>query len=197
MLCLACAPTCYPGHIPGPLSCLHAAKLSFPGSCGLKPVSAPSCSLHLQPGAWDGKCSSMTRVVVWVSLPCAAVDQLPHPPLQPLRLQSPVGPPSPWCSLPGWWKFLLSQLPPRDVGPLLIPYLLVPFVLLGYMGIFLTALVEWDLLEVFSGYSVRTVPHVDVFFTSPCYLLCHRDILLETINFWQKLFNFLKNSWDQ
>lgn len=104
MLCLACAPTCYPGHIPGPLSCLHAAKLSFPGSCGLKPVSAPSCSLHLQPGAWDGKCSSITRVVVWVSLPCAAVDQLPHPPLQPLRLQSPVGPPSPWCSLPGWGK---------------------------------------------------------------------------------------------
>ena len=102
-----------------------------------------------------------------------------------------------WCSLPGWGKFLLSQLPPRDVGPALIPYLLVPFVLLDYMRIFLTALVEWDLLEVFSGYSVRTVPHVDVFFTSPRHLLCHLDILLETINFWEKLFNFLKNSWDQ
>ena len=63
-------------------------------------------------------------------LPCGDTGQLWHSPLQPLRLQSPVGPPSPWCSLPGWGKFLLSQLPPRDVGPLLIPYLLVSFVLL-------------------------------------------------------------------
>lgn len=41
----------------------------------------------------------------------------------------------------GEGKFV-SQLPLRDIGPLLIPHLLVPFVLFGYMGIFLTALVE-------------------------------------------------------
>ena len=42
----------------------------------------------------------------------------------------------------GEGKLLVSQLPLRDVGPLLIPHLLVPFVLFGYMGIFLAALIE-------------------------------------------------------
>ena len=74
-------------------------------------VSAPSCSSHQQPGSWVGKCSSMARVVLWVSPPCAAVAQPPHPPLQPLRLQAPDGPPSPWCSLPGWGKISCFTAP--------------------------------------------------------------------------------------
>ena len=56
--------------------------------------------------------------------------------------------------------FPLSQLPPRGTGAVLITFF---FFLLSYPVIFLTALVVWDLLLEFSRYSVRTVPHVDIF----------------------------------
>ena len=62
----------------------------------------------------------------------------------------------------GEGTFPLSQFPTRD-APIPIPFLPFPFLLPGYMGIFLAALVVWDLLQAFSRYSVRIVLHVDVF----------------------------------
>ena len=41
-------------------------------------------------------------------------------------------------------------------------FLSLSFILLSYMVLFLTALVLWDFLPVFSRYSVKIVPHVDV-----------------------------------
>ena len=54
--------------------------------------------------------------------------------------------------------FHFSYLPPRDTGLIPPP----PFIFPGYMVIFLAILVLWDLPES-STYSVRIVPHVDVF----------------------------------
>ena len=55
-----------------------------------------------------------------------------------------------------------SQLPPKGTDPLLLPFF-PPFILPGYVEIFLILSGIWGLLLEFSRCSVRIVPFVDVF----------------------------------
>ena len=61
--------------------------------------------------------------------------------------------------------FSLSQLPPRVTGSIPIPPAFFSFVLPNYVEIFPANLGVWDILPTFIKYSVRIVPHVEVFVT--------------------------------
>ena len=156
-------PLPFRGHTPDPLGCLRVAKPSpLPASVHWSQLQhTPACA-HLGLGSaamWPGPS-------VLVSLYPVGPQASSHTLLSSL-----------WSSASvqadllageggsqGEGTFPLSRLPPRGAGPLPIPPLLLfPFILPRYMGIFLAALVVWDLLQAFSRYSVRTVPHVDVF----------------------------------
>ena len=56
----------------------------------------------------------------------------------------------------------IFQLPLRGTSPIPMPFsfFFVLLILVGYMGIFLAALV---IEEIFYQFSVRIVPHIDVF----------------------------------
>ena len=87
---------------------------------------------------------------------------------EPLNLPSCSGLfPSSWRGLQGEGTFSLSQHLPRgrfypDSSPPSL-FLFFSFVLPQYVEIFLALLSVWDVLPVFSRYSVRIVPHVVAF----------------------------------
>ena len=75
----------------------HSQTVSSPWVCPLKPEFQHPVTAHTSRHAsWAQKCGNMARTIcVGVSLPCRAASQLPHSPLQPLKLPiCPGGPPS-------------------------------------------------------------------------------------------------------
>ena len=75
--------------------------------------------------------------------------------------------PSQWRVFPGWGNLSSFTAPSRGAGPILIPFFF-SFVLPSYVVIFLAPLVVWDLLPVFSRYSMRIIPPAVVFLMYLC-----------------------------
>lgn len=107
----------------------------------------------------------------WVSGPSCYVHQQPCPAWEVLPHGS--------GSSQGEETFPLSQLPPRGARPIPIP-LFSLFVLPSYMAIFLAPLIVWNFLPAFSRYSMRIVPHIDVFLRERSFTSFYSAILIST-----------------
>ena len=177
-LCI-CTKSSLPLHLLVDICCFHVFQSLWVVSAELHQVTSPrsvhwSASFSIQllctpAGVYFGFGSAMSwqRSSVLVSV-CPGCSKLAAAlSSEPLSFPNSLSWfPSHWRRLPGWGK--------EEPFPCIAPsqghgshpdFFYFSFIPHSYMVIFLAALVVWHLLPAFRGYSVRTAPHVDVFFT--------------------------------
>ena len=156
---------------------LWSSSLPFPQAVSSQPTAVPSPSLLSKPSP----CAHWQTPISGCCVQCCGMDHLfrSHSVLPATNVL--MGScPSPWSSPsvpaalpaseghPQMWKPLLSFSSPPGAQVLSCflssSFFLLPFVLLGYVGIFLVLFGVRGPLLVFSRCSVRIVPFVDVFF---------------------------------
>lgn len=186
MLHPACTPSYVLSHTPGPMSFFCSAKpIPLPRVCVLKPqFQHTAAGTRLQLGiaaAWQG-------LSVLPSLYPPGLQDSSH--ILPSSLWIPHSFPPVLLAGEGGSQhegaFPLSQLPHKGSGNIPIYLLPFPVILLSYVGTFLADLVVWELLQAFSSYSVRIVPHV---FWCICWrrwvpcpsTLCHLDLFTKCL----------------
>ena len=114
---------------------------------------------------WFWKCNELAKSSLLVSLCLSCLLQAGCCTLLwASKLRCLIWFPSHWRRLPGWGKEEPFPCTATSQGHRSHPdFFYFPIIPRSSMVIFLAALVAWHLLPAFSGYSVRTVPHVDVF----------------------------------
>ena len=147
-----------------PLQALSMSQSqSSPQVCPLKPEYPYPDSVCTSQGiSWEGECSDGHGPSVLVSLSSACCKLAGALSSEPLNL--PICPSwSPgWLRVfPGWGN--ISSFTASSQGCSSYPNSFFSFFLLGYVVIFLTVFIVWDVLSEFSRQSARTIPHVDIF----------------------------------